>query len=973
MPFNLPVSIPQDSGYKIARSLRFNPADTPWLTRTPAVAGNQKTFTVSFWAKRSLLGAFPQWLFHTYVDANNSISMWWNHVTPIDSLGLQVFIGGVAKLSKIPGTVFRDTSAWYHVCWSVNTAPATPTQVLEINGVTITDYSGGNVLTLASGENMPINVPGAINWIGRYGTSAVNHCGCYLADFHLIDGYAQPASAFAQTDPVTGVWTPKAYAGLYGPNGVKLDFSNNATAATLGNDASGMSNLLGASDAFNNGSFWAPGNNASLNSGQADPFGGLGAYTLVVGGSTANPYVSYNTALVRGPVGQVTTFTVYALQGSVGTATIYNGNANGGWGIFDLVNATVLDQGVIGTGSNVSAKISTVIGNWRKCSVTVTHNTAGDDRVLIYSPSTSTANGNGFTIFRAGLTGGSAIPIENQYTNGTAIANKNFTTANFSVTAGVGDDSLVDTPTNYGTDSGVGGEVRGNYCTLNPLDCQAAANIVLSNGNLAATSMNAAAYGSTRSTFRSNTGKWYWECTVSALGAGAVAYTGIWGNTTVLAGSTASDYVGSTLDSFAYVSSGQKASNTVHTAYGAAFTVGDVIGTSFDADVGLLTFYKNGVSQGTAFSGFIPNDFYSPAFSAWKNTTTAVLDVNFGQRPFAFAAPAGFKALCTQNLPTPAIKRGDDYMTVNLRTGTGAAFSVTGKRFQPDLVWIKARPVAYSHYVFDTTRGVFKYLSTDATAVEGTAGDTLTAFNADGYSGGNNSVIAENTRGFVDWLWKKGVVPGFDVVPYTGSGANRTISHGLGVAPKLMIVKSRSGAVNWIVYHQDILATKYLSLNQTIAAATLATIWNNTAPTSSVFSLGTDASVNANAATFVNYLFADVPGFSKFGSYTGNGNADGPFVWTGFRPGWVLVKETAGTGVDSWWVQDTARVPSNPVNNPLHPDLGNAEPGANTIFSFDFLSNGFKLRTDFGSVNASGGTYIFAAFAEHPFKYARAR
>jgi hypothetical protein len=211
-----------------------------------------------------------------------------------------------------------------------------------------------------------------------------------------------------------------------------------------------------------------------------------------------------------------------------------------------------------------------------------------------------------------------------------------------------------------------------------------------------------------------------------------------------------------------------------------------------------------------------------------------------------------------------------------------------------------------------------------------------------------------------------------DIVSYTGNGANRTISHNLGVAPKMIIVKARTTAgadQGWPVWHTSIANTTYLGLNSTSATATGADYWNSTSPTSSVFSVGTNAAVNANNDTYISYLFSEIEGYSKFGSYTGNGSSDGPFVWCGFRPRWVLIKTT--NQVDVGWIQhDSARNTSNLSASRLRPNTSDAQTSDNGI---DILSSGFKMRSADGSTNASGSTFIFAAFAESPFKYARAR
>jgi hypothetical protein len=407
-----------------------------------------------------------------------------------------------------------------------------------------------------------------------------------------------------------------------------------------------------------------------------------------------------------------------------------------------------------------------------------------------------------------------------------------------------------------------------------------------------------------------------------------------------------------------------------------------VIGVALDADNGTLTFYKNGISQGQAYSGLTSG----PYFPAVSLNNTSGGNCNFGQRPFAYAAPSGFKALCDTNLPAPTIAKGSSVFDTTLYTGTGAARSVTGLNFSPDFVWIKARSQAYSNTVFDIIRGATNYLYTDLANAEASGAQFLTAFNSDGFSLGSNAAINQSSQTYAAWAWDAGsstvtntagtitsqvranASAGFSVVTYTGTGANATVGHGLNVAPSMVIVKRRDAAANWQVRHTSITAANSIQLNLTNAAAAATTIWNSTAPSSTVFSIGTSADVNASAGTYVAYCFAAVTGYSAFGSYTGNGSADGPFVYLGFRPAFIMMKRTDTTG--NWVMLDSKREGYNVDNDPLYANLTNTE-GTDDLV--DITSNGFKLRSTNADCNASGGTYVYAAFAENPFQFARAR
>ena len=555
-----------------------------------------------------------------------------------------------------------------------------------------------------------------------------------------------------------------------------------------------------------------------------------------------------------------------------------------------------------------------------------------------------------------------------------------WTTNNFSVTAGAGNDSLVDSPTSYGTDTGVGGEVRGNYATLNAVRPSTA---TLSEGNLKLTATTAAAWANRLSTIGMREGKWYCEFKIDL--ANSPFFIGIADESTL-----PTQYIGQSSGSWGYYGSGGTVwNNASSSALGASYTTGDLIGIAFNADSGQLTFYKNGVSQGTVSS--IPSGQYFFAFSGTSVSTAGT--ANFGQRAFAYTAPSGFKALCTQNLPTPTIgatstTQAGKYFNPVIYTGTGSTRTVTGVGFQPDFLWIKERSEARDHALFDAVRGAGKYLFSNTTDAEDTATSMMSAFTSDGFTVGASSYSNANAQTYVAWNWKAngaGVsntagdiastvsvsqTSGFSIVSFAFPAvATKTVGHGLGVAPQMVIVKSRSsGSEGWVVYHAGIGNTSFVLLNSTNASVATITVWNDTSPTSSVFTLGSGFTSANYGANGIAYCFAPVAGYSAFGSYTGNGAADGPFVFANHRPAFLLVKRTDTTS--NWTILDFQREGYNVDNDPLFPNLSNAE---GTTDLADLLSNGFKLRSTDASVNASGGTYIYMSLASNPFKYSLAR
>ena len=326
-------------------------------------------------------------------------------------------------------------------------------------------------------------------------------------------------------------------------------------------------------------------------------------------------------------------------------------------------------------------------------------------------------------------------------------------------------------------------------------------------------------------------------------------------------------------------------------------------------------------------------------------------------------------------------------MDATLYTGTGASASITNTAsFKPDLIWIKSRSAATDHKLTDSVRGATKGLISDTSGAETTDTQGLTAFNSNGFTLGTDTNYNNTSATYVGWQWQAGAgtsgsntngsitstvsastTSGFSIVTYTGTGANATVGHGLGVAPSMVIVKKRSAIGNWVVYHVGLTnATYYILLNGTSPQAVAATVWNSTAPTSSVFSIGTDTDVNASASTNVAYCFAPIAGFSAFGIYTGNGSTTGPFIYTGFQPKWILIKRSDTATTASWDLYDTTRNPYNSANLFLNPNSSAVE---GTATSLNALSNGFQLVSTPADLNASGGTYIYAAFASSPFKY----
>ncbi len=571
--------------------------------------------------------------------------------------------------------------------------------------------------------------------------------------------------------------------------------------------------------------------------------------------------------------------------------------------------------------------------------------------------------------------------------------NNDWTSTNLDAT-----DQVIDTPTN-------------NFAVLNGV-VRHGSNTTLSDGNLVEDWVGANWQGLVPATLGTQSGKYYMEvaydgnATYSAVGV--TGWGGLYDSTPNI---SACSIALNNDDTVALRAWGTSYTNLCHdtteeTSWGTAITDGDVTMMAWDVDTKQVWFGKNGIWENSGDPANGTNEAVVmsgtteliPFISSYSNPMV----VNFGANAqtgltydsdaggyFKYTPPTGFKALSTANLPTPAITKPSDHFDIATYTGNGSTQSITGLDFQPDLVWLKDRTSANSHGLFDIIRSTTKLLSSDATSVESTDADTLTSFDSTGFSLGADTKYNTNTNNYVAWNWKAGgtassntdgsitssvsanPTAGFSIVSYTGNGtAGATVGHGLNDVPEMVIIKNRDGADDWAVYANED-GTDYLQLNSTAATADNNTYWNDTNPSSSVITLGTNSDVNNNSENLVAYAFHSVPSYSKIGSYTGNGSADGPFAYTGFKPRYVMVKRTDTTG--NWQIIDLERSPApNPARNPLYADVTDAESTGGDGYPIDYNSNGFKIRSTEAVRNASGGTYIYYAIAEYTLKPASA-
>ena len=560
--------------------------------------------------------------------------------------------------------------------------------------------------------------------------------------------------------------------------------------------------------------------------------------------------------------------------------------------------------------------------------------------------------------------------------------NNDWTLTNHSLTAGVTYDWMEDRPGN-------------SYAVMSPID--KASNTTLSDANLKTENTNALTYSTCKTSAAFDVGSatgFTWEVLVNSVQNTLYAVIGACPTTQAPTGSyTASGVVAMTASGAVYKA------GVLQGTY-LSWTTSDII--KFWMGSGNLYYSVNGVSanSGNAVATGLSGDYVAADFRASSTAATCSWIYNFGQYPFAtgatyhnaaggyfrYAPPTGFLALCQANLPEGAVRNPKKHFDVVTRVGTGANYTKTGLHLAPDLIWSKSRGVSRSHSVVDSVRGSASQLASNTTDAQNTATDSVTAFNADGYSLGINVQTApsinENTLTYVDWLWKangaavsntNGTITsqvsanqtaGFSIVTYTGTGANATVGHGLGVAPKLVIVKARTGSgYSWITWHSAIAGTEFLYLDLTNAKATDTTRWNSTVPSSSLVSVGTSIGTNENTRTYVAYCFTDVPGYQKIGSVVANATADNAYADTGFKIGLLLIKCSSTTG--NWVLIDATRQPYN-VQGPVL--LANSAGAESAQTYIDFTSRGFKIRSSGADIGAAQ-TYVYLAIASVNGKY----
>ncbi len=918
--------------YEVERSLRFNDGDNTYLNRTPSSTGNRRTFTWSGWIKRSKLDASDN--AHVFFDSRDGESQ--TIECTFGFLTNNTFFFDVTGAGIRTNALFRDVSAWQHWVIAVDTTQATSSNRVKIyvNGVQETSFSSANYPS--QNYETAINAQ-YLHSIGRYNNGG-HHDG-YMAEVNFINGLQLTPASFGATDVITGQWNPKKYTGSYGTNGFYLNFSDNSgtTATTLGKDSSG------------NGNNFTPNN---FGTGDA------------VKDSPTNNFCNFLSIQKTAE----TTFSEGNLKATSSNShkTFYGnfGLRSGKWYWEGLAVAGSTTKWTYGVSDIENTKNTQISG--QNYLLAVSSGSPSDatyafgDAVSIYNTNLykngSVVSSSYQTTPSAGDIIGIALDVDTgkvwfarngTWINGSATASTTLNESSHDTTVATGkvynaafSAENCSWQTNFGQDSSFSnaktaqgntdGNTQGDFYYAVPSGFKALCSANLPDPTILLPNKHfeTELYTGTSSTVTVNTLEfqpdWVW-CKVRSKANRHALFDSVRG-----------------------------ATKRIHSN----LTDAEVT----DADT-LTSFNSNGFTIG-ADAGDSGSNANGHTFVAWnwnggdtdgKTYTVTVVDDSGNKYRFD-----GF---------------GTSAVTLDLAEGGTYIFN-----------YPSAHPLKFSTTSDGThgggseyTTGVTHNSSTQVTIVVAASAPTLYYYcsSHSGMGGAvntNSTLGSSNFDGTTQSTAKVNATAGLSIVTYTGTGSGANIGHGLGVAPQVVITKARSATSGWAVLHTvgDPNAEYRLVLNDNGGYSSYqgGNLWNDTVPTSTHFRVSSDASTNASGVTYVGYVFSEVAGYSKFGKYTGNGSTDGTFVFTGFRPALVTVKQTSGS--NNWVTWDNAREPNNEMQTVLEWNASSAD-GASQYTAIDFLSNGFKHRTDFVRSNTSGGTYIYFAWAEAPFKNARAR
>ena len=954
-----------DGIYEISRSLRFKSGSTQYLYRVPNTAGNKRSYTFSCWFKRGKLGTNQNLICSTSVGIISKLLF-----NTSDQLEFQ---NNTDSTDVITTAVFKDVAAWYHIVLSVDSNNAITTNRVKIwvNGVQQT----------CTGTYPTINTD--MIWNGTIGhwisseSSGVNYLDGHMAEAYHIDGQSLDASYFGYTDSITGIWQPKQYTGGYGTNGFYFPFTDNSSLNALGKNFAGTNyttNSLTPS-----GTYQSTTNTTST----TGAFGETVTVTQAIPNNsvaTGNPFTTiWNNDSLGTYVGNGQNYTQSALVKPLVfplSLQLYdNGTGAGGGQVVTFSDANTYSV----TAGNRDGVIKLANG-WYRIWSTIPFPSSGHYKQL-YCYTHPTGNGSTphYQIYGWQINQGIG-PDPLIQTSGTAAAN-DYILNNFTLNTGdwINTCSFIDSPTNvFTTATDVGGTVPGNYPLLNAA-VPSTGTIQSANSYVTTSTTNA-----TSGTIFANTGKWYAEVYIAAnAGNNAAIRIG------VVNTSGAGVGFGESANGWSFLGDGRVYNNGSTSTYGTSITTGDIANIALDLDAGKVWYGKNGtwMASGNPVTGANPSQTFTAnqymTFAVASGTGSPQYGINFGAINFSYTPPSGYKSLNTTNLQALGTSatavagiQSNKWFDVSLYGGTGTWQTIVNSGFQPDLVWGKPRTVAHSNTFVDSVRGPSYSWYTNASVAEENQNlyGSVSSFNTNGFGLGANggNVLNNNGQGYVAWQWKQSPTAGFNIVSYTGDGTNtKSISHNLGVKPSMIIIKNRDATGNPVLEHASLPDGRILIMNDTQGQSgqflTEFRFYLRSSSNFQVGSYGGGSNTNNNGQKYIAYLWAEVPGFSKFGTYTGNFSTDGPFVYTGFRPRFIMIKST-GSSSGSWVIIDTTRTLSNGGNiNTLIADGS----GAEQTYS-DYIrvhSSGFKVSNTVGGswTNTSAETYVYAAFAESPF------
>ena len=907
-----PFFLAGKKAYEVERSLRFNDNDSAYLRKSDyGSPDSSTTFTFSAWIKRANLDVWvPIAGSHSGSNAFNVFG-----INPQNELVWRMRNSSSVDVTRIESAnLLRDTSAWYHVLLERNSTLSTAGDraKLYINGVRVTEFDQNN--TDSQNDGYRSDFLQDIN-IGRYqvNTSTINYGDFYLAEFHYIDGQAYDPSYFTETDPITGQLIPKKYTGGYGSNGFYLNFSDNSgtTATTLGKDSSG------------NGNNFTPNNFVT---GDA------------VKDSPTNNFCTYNPLNANKNRGQASF--------SQGNLRMTSTSGNRGF-----TTGTIKAQGKI---------YFEVLNKSNSGFVGIADITGSNHQSLDFYNGTPRIDGSAQSNtgqFSSGDIMGVKVDIDAKsiefFKNGSSVFSATYTTdvEYFPFIEDPSGGRSTDAIANFGQDSSFAGEktAQGNtdangigdfyYSVPSGYKAICSANlpdptILLPNkhfGTLLWTG-NATVRTISDTSQVNFTPDWVWVKSRSA-GHDHQLTDSVRGSSKALAANLSEQEI----DWDVLYSGNNKG-------------MGDYVNGGFilDDDGNNARYNQN-----------------SQTYVAWNwnagdtdGKTYAVTVVSDSGNKYRF-----------DGFVTSAV-------TLDLAEGGTYVFDWSDSSAQSHPIRFSTTSDGTHGGGSEYTTGVTKDDSAYKTTITVAASAPTLYYYCQNHSGmggainTNSTLGSSNFDGSIQSVAKVNASAGFSITRYTGTAANATVGHGLGVKPDSVILKRRTGGdSDWMVFHKDLGNTKNIRLNTTSSQYTTSNIWNNTDPTSSAVNIGTSSAVNGNGSTYVMYCFSEVASFSKFGSYTGNGSSDGTFVFTGFKPAFVIFKYASGSA--QWNIRDIARDTDNPTEKYLLPSDSGAE--GTSSHEIDFLSNGFKHRGTGSAFNSNGGTYIYLAFASSPFKNARAR